>query len=286
MSVLYWNCCGGLASKIDTVKQIISVRKPMAFFVAESEIKKEVHSIKWFEIEGYEIVLSKTYTKLGKSRLMGYLSLNYSFKIRDDLIKDDQLELIAVDFDKTRVVAVYRPFANLDRSRKDALECLLHGLGKIDDHDYLMAIVGDFNINLNIRTPELQQITKFMDDLSYFQLIKENTWRRVVTIDNIKELRTSRLDHVYTNDETKVEALVEDQWSSDHNVISIRIRRTYNKVERHKTKTRDWRKYNSVAASFVAGRKLDRIYTPNSSATVLNDQISKALILTQDELCP
>jgi len=40
MSVLFWNCCGGLLSKLDTIKQILSKYQPAALFISEAELRK------------------------------------------------------------------------------------------------------------------------------------------------------------------------------------------------------------------------------------------------------
>jgi len=242
--------------------------------------------LSWFGINGYEFVISKPYDKYGKGRLVAYLNQDFSFNIRNDLIKDECLEILIIDIAKVRYTAIYRPFATYERTRQEALNKLFEELKNTDDQDLLMVVGGDFNINLNVRTPEHHQLNRLMDELSYSQLVEENTWQRIITTESGKELRTSRLDHVYTNDEARIKVSVEDQWTSDHRLIKVNVQEHFTKVVRKKLITSDWRNYNSAAASFVANKKLQRIYVPNSTADDLNNQIWNALTLTQEELCP
>jgi len=106
--ILFWNCCGGLTSKIDTIRQIINKFQPLLMFISESEILQS-HDTNWFGIQNYELTLSHT-IKLGKSRIVCYNRCNSGVKIRLDLIKKDCVEVIPVDFDGIRIVGVYRPF--------------------------------------------------------------------------------------------------------------------------------------------------------------------------------
>ncbi len=37
-TILFWNCCGGLSSKIDTLKTIVAKHNPELIFASEAEV--------------------------------------------------------------------------------------------------------------------------------------------------------------------------------------------------------------------------------------------------------
>jgi len=144
---------------------------PIAFFISEAEVK-ENHPLNWFNMPGYEIICSKTLASYGKSRLVAYLSTSHKLVVRNDLIKGNKDKILVVDINDKRLIAVYRPFMSYERSRKDPLNDLLAKIKSLDDESKHMIIGGDININLNIKSPELAQLNKVIDELSYHQLIQ------------------------------------------------------------------------------------------------------------------
>ncbi len=64
-TVLLWNCCGGLASKIDTINTIIAKYNPSLLFVYEAEVTP--HNIDLLSVKGYKPITSSTLVQ-GKPR--------------------------------------------------------------------------------------------------------------------------------------------------------------------------------------------------------------------------
>jgi len=87
-----------------------------------------------------------------------------------------------------------------------------------------MVLGGDFNINLNKNSSEKLRMEKFAEELCYSQLVRENTWTRIVRINDTQKFRESRIDLVYTNDSTKVDVQIVDYRTSDHKLIVVNIK--------------------------------------------------------------
>jgi len=282
---LFWNCCGGLASKLDTVKLILAKFNPIAFSISEAEISDK-SNLKWFNQDGYDLITSKTIIH-GKTRLICYIKNDIKYKLKQNLIKSDKTEVIAVDIGGTRMVSVYRPFKTIENNQREALINLTNTITQLDDPNLNMLVGGDFNINLNTGSSENNILQEVITDLSYKQLVKKNTWQRIVTINGVKTLKTSRIDHLYTNCKLPVSITLDDFWTSDHRLVMATVTDSrVQKVCRQKHTTRCWKDYNHASASFVAKKKIERIYNTDLNSEELNNIITESLQKTQEELCP
>jgi len=237
--ILYWNCCGGLSSKIDSIKHIINSYKPVLFFISECEIKKNT-PLGWVSIDNYDFIPSSNYN-INKSRLGVYIKQGVVSKIIHP--KKSGLEIIAIEIDKVMIIGTYRPFlSGAGLSFREELYSILDEIRPHLSKDVI--ICGDLNINWKKKKNAEKTIVKdYMDEYSLIQMINGITWRRTVTIHDKKEMRSSVLDLVITN--MKVTPTIEDQWTSDHSVIQILVTlNTRNKVSREKHWTRDWKRYD------------------------------------------
>jgi len=267
-SVLYWNCCGGMASKIDSIKMIINDYQPDVFFIGESELKKDT-PLDWFKIKGYEIIPSLNYSN-SKARLVVYHKSNLKVKIIHPKIQG--LELIRLNMGKINVVGMYRPFlsrANL--SFRAELEALLKEVDSLSNEELI--ICGDLNVNWIKDNAEKRILLSFMDNKSLVQPVKKATWRRTVTTNDKTDLRTSILDLVFHN--TGAAVSVEDQWTSDHSLIKIQVDLSLqrNVVHRRKHWTRDWKKYDlNNVQEFISEKTKNHINEQDLDTFVLGIQ--------------
>lgn len=71
-NIIFWNCCGGIGSKIDYIKDFMTQNGPSLFFISESEIKEPESNL--FKIEGYELIHSNNIGFETKARLSIHLS--------------------------------------------------------------------------------------------------------------------------------------------------------------------------------------------------------------------
>jgi len=282
--MLFWNCCGGLRSKLDTVKLILDSKRPDLFFISEAEVKSQ-HPLNLLKMEGYNLITSEVITH-GKSRLVLYVKDGLKFQLKT--VKNTTMEVICVDINNTRIIGCYRPFKTLNGSIIKSLEELIEELESLKDARKTMIIGGDFNINPQNKTPESIKMNNFVDKHGLSQLIKQTTWRRIITINGKQTLKKSCIDHVYTDDASKMKVVVGDQWSSDHNIIELYIKYTNRlSVTREKHHARNWKTYNATKAANLAS-SLNMINSATLDTDDVNDlnyNIGKILTTVQEELC-
>jgi len=144
LKVCYWNCGSGLLKKIDFVRDQIVGKNVDAFFIAESEIKKE-SDLDCLNIQNYNIHLADTISTRGKTRLMCYAKQNLTrFKLGSDLN-----DLIALQKGDSKVIGIYRGFkcypGETELTNYKRLLDSFDGL----DLNKSVYILGDFNIDLN-----------------------------------------------------------------------------------------------------------------------------------------
>ncbi len=115
--ILFWNACGGLASKINTLQTMIDSLRPLALFIAEAEITPI--NLSWFKIPDYELITPKVITH-GKARLACFLKSTSGLTFKPDLITRDTVEAIVIEDHRSRIVGIYRPFALLESQTKSS----------------------------------------------------------------------------------------------------------------------------------------------------------------------
>ena len=284
-TILYWNCCAGLNSKIDSIRLIINKFKPEAFFVSEAEVKE--NTVNWFQIQDYNLILSPTIAH-GLSRIVCYLSNSSNLRHRPDLIKDDTLEMIALDSpDNYRILGTYRPFKLIANSTKiSSLTSFMEHLEKLGTTARKLIIGGDFNVNLRKKSHEGYLLQDWKDKLALKQFITKTTWSRIVTTNKAKTIRTSLIDHVYSS-ENNLGVKVDDKWTSDHHLIIVEINRLMT-FKRTKTTARCWKKYSPLAAQNYAQELSRELDTDLNMINVndLSDKLTEIHKSIMAKLCP
>jgi len=284
--ILFWNCCGGLRSKIDTVRLIINKFQPLAMFISEAELKSN-HETSWFSIQGYEFNHSSTLKKHEKSRLISYTRSNSNLKVRMDLIKNENVEIIPIDYLDTRIIGIYRPFKLHENMTKEtAIQEFINTLKSLEHGKTRLIYGGDFNVNLKKDDPDSRTLRGFQDDLALQQLVTKPTWSRIVDENGKQRLRKSTLDLVFTNIED-VLVKIDDPWSSDHKlVIALLPNKHKQGINREKFIVRNWSEYNPARASHLARKLIDTITEEDLDVNRQAQQIEKLFLKVQDKLCP
>jgi len=57
--LVWWNCAGGLSSKLNFVKSFVNENDPFVFFVSEANIKTNTN-YNFLNIKGYELITSES----------------------------------------------------------------------------------------------------------------------------------------------------------------------------------------------------------------------------------
>jgi hypothetical protein len=280
LNFLFWNCCGGLGSKMDSVWAIIEKYNPECFFISESEVS--VESSTWLQCQNYTLHCSNT-IKNKKSRLICFLRNNSEFKI---ILPDTLTEIIAIENQTSRIIGVYRPFKLLEHQTKEsALDDFFNTITDLSITNKVLYVAGDFNARLDKSCPETTRLIKWQDDQSLTQFIKTNTWMRTITLpDGTNKIRKSRLDLLFS---TKKEVQFElgDRWTSDHSMIILRIMEQ--PLQRIKTKVRSWKKYTAANIQITSRCLVDSIPIEDRvTSDSLCEAITNSLLSAYDEICP
>ena len=126
--------------------------------------------------------------------------------------------------------------------------------------DQTCLVLGDFNLDFaKNNCPEYRHLTiydKWLEMALAFdlkQMVEEITWERL----HVNELRSSILDHAYTNNiESMKEVVVEKQEVSDHSLLRIETER-HLEARKYKTlKYQNWKKFRYLI-SILQQKKID-----------------------------
>ncbi len=280
LSFLFWNCCGGLASKMGSVWAIIEKYNPECFFISESEVTTENSA--WLQCQNYTLHCSNT-IKTKKSRLVCFLRDNSEFKI---ILPETLTDIIAIENQNSRIIGVYRPFKLLaHQTRESALDDFFNTITDLSITNKALYVAGDFNARLDKSCPETTRLIRWQDDQSLTQFIKTNTWMRTITLpDGSNQIRTSRLDFLFSN-KKEIHFDIGDRWTSDHSMIILRI--MGQPLQRIKTQVRSWKKYTAANIQITTRCLVDSIPVEDiTTSDGLCEAITNSLLSAYEEICP
>jgi exonuclease III len=281
--VLFWNCCGGLHSKINSVHMIIDKYHPIAFFISEAEVS--ANNSNFFSKEGYALHPSNNLTRNGKSRLVCYILNGTDFTAKRELVTGDS-EIIVIENNNLRIIGIYRPFKlPPNQTRQSSLDEFFENLTRLGNTPKEVCIAGDFNINPSRVSSETTRLTMWQDSLALDQLINTSTWSRIITLDGEQVMRKSMLDLVFVSG-SRMTALVDDKWNSDHNLVVVNLPNRVH-VRRQKTTIRSWKRYSQANIQALVRNEMSLITQEDkSNSDDLNAAIVNTIVKSFDRLCP
>jgi hypothetical protein len=237
--ILYWNCAGGIKSKIDYLREFIKGKNFNLIFISESDLTER--DINLVQIQSYEIILADTSKSGGKARMMCYVW--NGLKHKKVKITDGTLDILAIDVGNSRFGGVYVPFKRPDGiTRSQFFQKVMTELNKLTQTEKDIMIGGDFNVDLNKPSKALDELENWSLNSGLNNLIGKNdvTRLRLVSNENINRLETSAIDHVYTNF-SNAQILLESS-ISDHFLLVTELPTTRS-TRKSKIMVRDWRHY-------------------------------------------
>ena len=93
-NILFWNCAGGIKSKIDYLREFVKGKYLKIIFISEADLKEQ--DLDLVKIPGFDIILSNTCKgEFKKSRMIGYVRSNETYK--SVTILTNQLDVVAID---------------------------------------------------------------------------------------------------------------------------------------------------------------------------------------------
>jgi len=253
--LIWWNCRGGIRSKIDIIKNYIHSFKPDLFFISESNIKDD-DDLLVINVENYTLYRSASIN--GCSRLACYAKNDSGFEL--SFIARDEVQIIGMENKKIRAYGIYRPFTNHNGLSQGAnFDCLLKCLNEIPIGDKTTYVGGDFNADyLRMNDPSYHLAT-YLNRLEIWSIengltqhISEVTRLRSITMaDGSRRIEESCLDHLYgeVQDDRKRTYKTVNIPGSDH--VAVMVSWEEMPIRTKKTVTRDWRNYNMMKLTEV-----------------------------------
>ncbi len=243
-----------------------------------------------YNIDNYTLITSNS---CSRARLACYVSQNSSFKHKPELVDSALVDVIPMDNGTSRVIGVYRPFKLREgQTKRSSIEHLFTTLYDLSRTDQNIWIGSDFNINLERHSFETTKLREFIDELAFHSLVSAKTWERVITQpDGGLALRTSQIDHVFTNIQDS-HVKIDDKWTSDHKLLILTTPILFPQLTRQKTMTRSWKNFNANNLNATINEGLNSLEEDKNSGLQSNDvnTLNKAINdhhkNSFDTLCP
>ena len=247
INISSWNLCLGLFHKKEYVKTILHEKKIDILNLQETELQKGMTD-KIMNLPGYTI---ETEINSHIRRVATYIKTGIKYKRRNDLEMKNG-HMIIIDIGKTnpvRLVNLYRPFHPKNMSEFLFFNEQLKALDNLITKSTI--VLGDFNLDLNKEHSEnyakksyLTNMNNILGHHNLEQMVMEDTWTR--TINNV--ITSSRLDHVYTTESSKINNLkLTDNAYSDHQMLTFDIKTEKANPHIRPVAKRSWNRYSKEA---------------------------------------
>ena len=247
LKVCTWNVCLGVKYKLKQVEEIIRKNKIDIICLQEVELSHE-DDLTLMEINGYTMEIERSSEK---RRSMMYISNSIQYERHHTKEKENSHVILISIMENNKIIqlaSVYRTFKlSSNKTHKEEFADQLQVIREFLQNDKASLVIGDLNLDYNKKGllsynhhAMFTQLEELESEMNLYQLVKFNTWRRIVN----GELRTSLLDHVYENVHGLVENIAEISTStSDHTPLLVDIAiKICHKVE---TKVvRNWSAYS------------------------------------------
>ena len=218
-----WNVCLGAKCKLSIIRELLNENNIDILCVQEAEIKSD-ENLDDYQIMNY-CLEAETVTASYKMRTIMYIRSNISYRRLNAMERPDS-HLIAIKLLKTRVVitSLYRTYQlTVHQDHVTAFKEQISALDVILQQENKLIILGDFNLDQNKRSDpsyhhsRLYELWGELENTHQLvQHVNFTTWMRM----DRGNLRTSLLDHIYTNDHDLIESVSElTSIVSDHSPV-------------------------------------------------------------------
>ena len=242
----------------------------------------------FYRMEGYTLEIENV-TQLFKRRTLMYLSNNIIYK-RESNVEGEDNHIIVVRLVKQEILiaSLYRTYQlTRHENHTAAFNEQIHVLSQVLNNENRVVILGDFNLDQRRRSDPSYHHSRLYNIWKDFeahhqlsQLVKFVTWSRL----DRGQLKTSLLDHIYTNDEGVIDSVVElASTTSDHcPVLAVLAMKATSKTR--KIWTRSWKNYTKENI-------LCKLAEQNWDITCLEvedfcDEMEQKIMVAFDELAP
>jgi len=288
LSILYWNCAAGLYNKLPFLQDFVTHKVVDIIYVAETDLKPTFRT-DLYNIQGYRIELSKTFNTKGKCRLICYAKNSSNLKLLAHLEKDDN-EIIVMGSKNSVTVGIYFPFKlEQGETRLTNLNTLVNNLRDIAinlNSNYSINVLGDFNVNTQKDSRELDILRTWSDSFGLAQIVEEETRTRVSLQQNGYRLEESIIDHVYTSDKSNISLDLIESNLSDHKAIYFCRNCVKYDTKKQKIIIVDWRNYSPHEFASSVEKNLVGLNFEISCPNRLYSIVCDVLISAMNKNCP
>jgi len=214
LSIFYWNCAAGLLRKIDYIREFLIGNKVDIFFVSEAEYGVD-NDRSLLDVNGYELVFSKTLISRNKARLLCYKKPQFA---ELDIFVDTN-EILGFRLKNKQIVALYRGFKLFEGETESSnWSRIITDLDKLDYKKEII-IIGDFNIDITKPYARFQNELREWTFAKGLSIIDAGITRVRLVNENLQQ---SCIDFALTNmNNITMEREFNDM--SDHCVLKARL---------------------------------------------------------------
>lgn len=249
-------------------------------FISEAEFRPEDSGL--LEVSGYDLI----FPMVQQIRIAAYVSSSQTYAT----LEMKNATILGVQLKGIKVFGYYRTHKKVHQSLQRDLELVLD---ELTCHCNERVIIGgDFNIDNNkIHDQDYHHrglavtLQSWIADNGLTQMIEGTTWRRVIkNKDGIHQMKSSALDHIYTNDSSVGDFGLLESHGSDHEMIACSLKNsTRLAVKTEKKKMRDWRSFvNDNISKFCSETPLIVPQDVNEGSEVINGYLNTVI----DNLAP
>jgi endonuclease/exonuclease/phosphatase family metal-dependent hydrolase len=287
LKVCTWNVCLGIKYKLRQVEEVMRKNKIDIICLQEVELSCE-DDLSLLEINGYVMEVEKS---SGKKRSMLYISNAIQYERHHEKEQENShviLISITQNNKTVQLASIYRAFKlSSNKTHKEEFADQLKVIREFIGNERASLLIGDLNLDYNKKGllsynhhAMFTQLEEMQNDLNLSQLVKFNTWRRIVN----GELRTSLLDHVYENVHGLVDNITEISTSiSDHTPLLIDLAIKIN----HQVETKIMRNWSTYSKERLLNLLSEKDWNINCyNVQDFNNELEQKIMSVLEDLIP
>ena len=287
LNICTWNVCLGARCKLSSIKEVLIKHEIDILCLQEVDIRLD-EDLGPYQIENYTME-TENVTQPFKRRTLMYLSNNITYKRETTMEeKDNHIIIIRLVKQGVLITSMYRTYQITRHANHTiAFTEQLRILDQAINLEKRVVILGDFNLDQERRSDPSYHHSRLYGLWKEFeaqhqlsQMVKFVTWSRM----DRGSLKTSLLDHIYTNDEGLIDSVTElSSLTSDHcPVLAVLALKTFSKIRR--IWTRNWKNYNKE--NLLSQLALQNWDIRCTEAEDFYDEMEQKIMVAFDKLAP
>ena len=287
LKICTWNVCLGARNKLSQIKDLIIENAIDILCLQEVDIESD-ENLDDYEIGDYSLE-AEVVTQPHKRRTMMYISNKILYKRKREAEGgDNHIILIHVLKQNVMLASLYRTYQLTQHTNHQSAFCdQLAVLEQLCTTTSKVLILGDFNLDQNRRADPSYHHSRLYDiwkdyeaRCQLIQMVDFPTWARL----DRGTLKTSILDHIYTNDVNLIESIEEMSASvSDHCPVLACLAKKVMMTPK-KVWSRNWKLYSRDALLTCLAKQNWNIMC--TDVEDFYDCVEQKIMVSFDEVAP